>query len=233
MRFPPLKLLVFLSAFFLSACDESRDSLFPLDDGLRWTYDVTLESQAATTVTQRSVEIAGRKTLDGMEYTIRRWDDGVDYYVAETQKGFFRAGTRTFLKVIERLDTEPRYMLKAPFEAQTAWTESINSHLMYRSGPISPVGEKASLITMHYAIETTDAEVTVPFGKFSNVVLVVGNAIVDSTTSGQRTAVPVTTREWFAPGVGLVKMERHEHAKSADQQGGHFTLELKSFETRL
>ena len=52
--------------------------------------------------------------LDGMEYTIRRWDDGVDYYVAETPRGFFRAGTRTFLKVIERLDTEPRYMLKAP-----------------------------------------------------------------------------------------------------------------------
>ena len=232
MRFLTLKLLALLSALSLPACDTSRDSLFPLDDGLRWTYDLTLESQAATTFTQRSVEIAGHKTLGGVEYTIRRWDDGVDYYVAETPKGFFRAGSRTFLKVIERLDTEPRYMLRAPFEAQTAWTATINSHLMYRSGPISPAGEKSSLITMHYAIKTTDAEVTVPFGRFSNVVLVVGEALVDSTTSGHRTVVPVTTREWFAPGVGLVKMERHERAESAAQQGGLFTLELKSFETR-
>ena len=43
-----------------------------------------------------------------------------------------------------------------------------------------------------------------PFESFRMWCLL-SNAIVDSTTSGQRTAVPVTTREWFAPGVGLVK----------------------------
>ena len=57
------------------------------------------------------------------------------------------------------------------------------------------------MITMHYAIKATDAEVTVPFGQFSNVVLVWrGPRRFDDKRSRHRragnNAGMVRTRRW-------------------------------------
>jgi len=38
--------------------------------------------------------------------------------------------------------------------------------------------------------------------------------------------MPLTTLEWYCPGVGLVKLERDEPARSTYLIGGHVTMEL-------
>jgi hypothetical protein len=41
--------------------------------------------------------------------------------------------------------------------------------------------------------------------------------------------MPLTTLEWYCPGIGLVRMERSEPAGSAFLTGGTRTLELESW----
>ena len=38
--------------------------------------------------------------------------------------------------------------------------------------------------------------------------------------------MPLTTREWYCPGVGLVRQERVEHSPTKFLLGGRVTLEL-------
>ena len=42
--------------------------------------------------------------------------------------------------------------------------------------------------------------------------------------------MPLTTLEWYCPGVGLVRLERSEPVKSAFPSGGTRTLELESWQ---
>jgi len=41
--------------------------------------------------------------------------------------------------------------------------------------------------------------------------------------------VPVVQTEWYAPGVGLVKLERTETIGKSIYVGGKFSLDLESF----
>mgnify|MGYP003338694896 CR=1 FL=1 len=42
--------------------------------------------------------------------------------------------------------------------------------------------------------------------------------------------MPLTTLEWYCPGVGLVRLERHEPANSTFLAGGDLTMELLSWD---
>ena len=42
--------------------------------------------------------------------------------------------------------------------------------------------------------------------------------------------MPLTTLEWYCPGVGLVKVERQEPANSTFLTGGTMTMELMAWE---
>lgn len=48
-------------------------------------------------------------------------------------------------------------------------------------------------------------------------------------TSGWRD-VPLTTLEWYCPGVGLARLERDETANSPFLNGGRLRMELQSWE---
>jgi hypothetical protein len=71
----------------------------------------------------------------------------------------------------------------------------------------------------------------VPAGHFDRCLRVRGSAsvrIYADPASGWRD-MPLTTLEWYCPGVGLARMERSEPAGSAFLTGGTRTLELESW----
>jgi hypothetical protein len=42
--------------------------------------------------------------------------------------------------------------------------------------------------------------------------------------------LPLTTLEWYCPGIGLARLERHEPAQSAFLSGGSLTMELMAWQ---
>ena len=84
---------------------------------------------------------------------------------------------------------------------------------------------------MSYRVASRDETVIVPAGKFEHCLLVEGEAkltvFADPMTGYMD--VPTTTREWYAPGVGLVKLERSEPLDSSVFKRGSYIFELVGF----
>lgn len=83
---------------------------------------------------------------------------------------------------------------------------------------------------MNYRIASQDETVVVPAGKFEHCLLVEGDATLTMFADPMTgyTDIPVKTREWYAPGVGMVKLERTEPLETSVYKGGRYVFELIS-----
>ena len=74
--------------------------------------------------------------------------------------------------------------------------------------------------------------VNVPAGQFDNCMKVVmtGSSYKDAGNYVGLTLVSVEQTNWYAPGVGLVKMERLEKTQSEALDKGTLSVELTHFE---
>lgn len=85
---------------------------------------------------------------------------------------------------------------------------------------------------MVWTIEALDDRVEVPAGRFEQCVRVKGLALLRlfaDPVNGFKD-MPLTTLEWYCPGVGLVKVERREPANSTFLTGGTMTMELMEWQ---
>jgi len=85
---------------------------------------------------------------------------------------------------------------------------------------------------MTYRIDAVNVEITTPAGDFSDCLLVEGRAGIRLYVDAARTwrDVPLVTREWYCPKVGLVKLERVEPTPSRLMTGGTYTMELTAWQ---
>ncbi|TXH69595.1 MAG: hypothetical protein E6Q83_09250 [Thiothrix sp.] len=228
-----------LSLFCLSllvACEKpASDDYFPLNQGLRWEYQVTIEHPERLDTKQLIIETLGKTTLKEEAVSIRATSDGTDYYLAQRADGIYRLAKRTLVESEPRLDSSPRMVLPLPIAQAKGktWSTISQPYLIER------VYEGMDVMTadmlqfpMTYSVLSLDEAVEVSAGRFSHCVLVEGQTDL-SLYADARTGnsiVPITTREWYAPGVGLVKLEREEPLNTDVYKGGKLTLELLSFE---
>ncbi len=225
--------LYLLCALLLAGCGESTEqsSYFPLNGEHGWSYRVETEGPNGRRVDHQRVWMAGETSLDDTTYRIRRWSQGIDYYLRADPTGIYRKARRTFIETDPRIDPAPRYILRAPFTVGTNWTSDTHPYLITRTGPGRIDYTRLRQAQMSYTITATDAAVTVPAGHFYDCLLVEGEAevsIYGDAVHGT-VQVPLLTREWYAPGVGLVKMERREVLDLAMVQGGVWRMELTAF----
>ncbi|MFG5407535.1 hypothetical protein ABXN37_04680 [Piscinibacter sakaiensis] len=130
-------------------------------------------------------------------------------------------------------DPQPRYVLKAPFTPGTQWQAPTTAYLLQRRNEFPrEIRHSHPSVTMSYRIEATGLRVQTPAGDFDGCLRVQGTATVRlfaDPTAGWKD-LPLTTTEWYCPGVGLVKLERDEPASSAFLSGGRLTMELSAWQ---
>ena len=82
-----------------------------------------------------------------------------------------------------------------------------------------------------YRIEAIDELVKTPAGEFTGCLRVGGRADIRLYVDEQFTwkDVPMLTREWYCPGVGLVRVERVEVSPSKFIVGGTLAMELMAW----
>lgn len=220
----------------LQACDKpATDDYFPLNQGLRWEYQLTIEHPERLETKALSIESAGETTFKNQTVSIRQTSDGTDYYLARQAEGIYRVAKRTLVESKPQPDAIPRMVLPLPIAQAKGktWSAISQPYLIERVFEGMDVMTADSLqFPMTYSVLSLDETVELPAGKFSHCVLVEGQtdlSLYADARTGHST-VPITTREWYAPGVGLVKLEREEPLNTEVYKGGKMVMELLQFE---
>jgi len=220
----------------LAACQRGApaDDWFPLEAGHRWTYRVTTlrddDTSERESLTLRTLDT---EPLAGEAAWRRCSDSGVDYWLRADASGIYRVASKSDLDAEPQPDKPPRFVLKAPYSVGTQWQSSTAAYLLMRRNQFPPeIRHTHPDVTMRYTIAAVDESVDTPAGRFEHCLRVLGSASVHvyaDPATGWRD-MPLATTEWYCPGVGLVRLERSEPAKSAFLIGGTRTLELESWE---
>ncbi len=219
-------------AMALTGCSPEHSGYFPLERGPEWSYRVvTTTERGDISEDSLHIENLGRGRVNDTEHFIRRTSSGTDYLIREDATGIYRVAKRTIVQRRPRPDPEPRYVLKYPLEPGTEWRATTHPYVIRRIHPYEDY-HRSIKFPMSYHIESLTATVSVPAGVFENCIEIMGEAdltmYVDPRIGWGE--LPVITREWYAPGVGLVKLERTEELDTGVFVGGTLVLELTRFE---
>lgn len=230
-----LCLLGLASAGLLGACSPPPTAaLFPLERGHRWVYDTTTtdDNNAVQHETQVITSL-GSERLDGGSAYRRRDDAGVDYWLRSDDTGIYRVASKSDLDPEPKPDKPVRYVLKLPLAVGTTWQASTTAYLLRRRQEFPPeLRYSHPSIPMTYTIAALNQTLATRAGSFRGCVRVQGSAVLklfaDPVVGW--TDLPLTTLEWYCPGVGLTRLERHEPAHSTFLSGGDLTMELTEWE---
>jgi len=210
-----------------------KDDYFPLEKGLSWEYRFQLTSVDKQQQGNYSVTNLGTRKIDSQTTAVRRTSEGRDYYLLKKSDGIYRYASRTLFETDPVIDLPERMVVPLP-HAQVMdlhWSSTTTSYVIYRAEPSTITTEPHENIVMSYRISSENTTVSVPAGKFENCLLIEGEATLTLFADPLLgyIDVPIKTREWYAPGVGLIKLERSELLDTRIYKGGVYTLELVSF----
>jgi hypothetical protein len=220
-----------ITSVLLSSCSsEATPALFPLAPGWVWTYRVTTALDGSPDVRESlTLRTLAQEVLDGQRAFRRRSDSGVDYWLRVDDSGIYRVASKNDLESQPARDAAPRYVLKMPIAIGTQWQASSTAYLLQRKSDFPrEIRHSHPNVPMTYTIEALGESVATPAGRFDACVRVRGQGVVPlyaDAIVGWRD-MPLTTLEWYCPGVGLVKLERDEPARATYLVGGHLTMEL-------
>ena len=214
----------------------AADSMFPLEPGHRWTYDVRTRWENDTADREERVittESPARwETVSSSAMHRRRSADGVEWFLRSDDSGIYRLATKTDLDEEPQKDAQPRYVLKTPLQAGTTWQAFTPAYILKRRQEFPPeIRHTHKPVLMTYTIDALDQAVEVPAGRFDKCLRVRGQAVMKlfaDPVVGWRD-MPLTTTEWYCPGPGLVKLVREEPAQSTFLVGGTLTMDLTAW----
>lgn len=224
-------------ALVLSACRASGENAnyFPLDSGWSWQYRVTLDIKNVGKETTAIVVANGSSLTEGNQKVFPRiYQDGHRYDYVSHDKGVLLVSDRVSANQVRPAEAE-QYVLKYPLAAGTSWPVVSQTYLLRRQifSPTAVIMVPITVpIEVTYTIEATDDVVRVPAGVFRNCLRIRG-AAASVRDLGERIGdaeVRVDATEWFAPGVGLVKMVRKEDSRPESPASGSMSIELQRFD---
>lgn len=220
----------------LAGCKEPPgSSLFPLEEGRRWTYRLSSEWENDTRERETVVlsNLGRDSALESGSAWHRRSDTGLDYWLRADATGIYRVAAKSDVDAEPKPDPAPRFVLKAPIAVGTSWQTTTTTYLMRRNSEFPPeIRHAHPSVPVVWTIEALDDRVEVPAGRFERCVRVKGLALLRlfaDPVNGFKD-MPLTTLEWYCPGVGLVKVERREPANSTFLTGGTMTMELMEWQ---
>lgn len=209
------------------------DTLFPLREGRSWTYRVsTVVDEAPTLRETLTLRNRGVDRIDGAPSWRRRSDAGIEYWHRADATGIYRIAARNPLQREPQVDPERRYVLRKPYVVGTEWEASTVAYLLARRNEIPrEVRHTHKPSRMVYRIEAVGERVQTAAGSFDGCLRVSGRADVRLYVDAmfQWRDIPLTTLEWYCPGVGLVRLERTEATPTRFMVGGKVTLDLAAW----
>jgi hypothetical protein len=228
----PALLVCALPVLGLAGCGDGDVGYFPLEDNWRWGYRVTIGTEGSGDRSYRFFVVnLPRQTLADAPAVPRLAHDGRVHYYATQADGVRHVASRA---EGDELTLEPpgQYVLRQPFEPGTKWQVASRTYLLKKHALFDTMAPIEANVELEYTIETVDAVVSTLAGEFAGCLKVRGLGSTSFTLGPDLGKVPVSieTVGWFAPGVGLVKMERRESSYPENPGNVRIVQELEVFD---
>jgi len=228
--------LTFLCSLLLigvAGCTDSTTGFYPLDAGLWWYYRTETTILEDKREQRFLVANLGRGEYMGEKVYLQRQSAGRELYFQLTSRGVERVGTRVGVGESPTLES-PTLVLSADLELASSWTTTsrlalVESRTFARQDKLRNVNLPVDL-TM--TVASIDETTSVPAGTFKSCIRLDGKGgrTVRIDRGNASATVTVILQEWYAPGIGLIKMTRSENSESPFLKTGYFTQELLQFE---
>lgn len=214
-------------ALLSAGCSERNlgNEWFPLRDGEQQVYEVVTEMDDTDQppVTERwTLTTRGPTTWDGQAHMRRHHSAGISYFFRVDEGGMRRVATQTDIDGEPTPDSEPVWVLRAPYGVGTEWSGPTVPYLILRRNEHPRELKYTHKAQMNWRIEAVDEVVETPAGRHSPCLRVVGEAEITLYTDAVNgfTVVPLISREWYCRGQGLVRFEREERVPRGFLTGG-------------
>lgn len=199
----------------LGSCADQSSNYYPLAPGFSWRYNIELTTMDGVEQQKYVVATDAPRVWQERRLPVRRTLDGTRVFYRNDDTGIYRvASQRRDASEPTALPEERQIVLRKPLQPGTSWRGRTETITLARTGPPQRSEyEIAASMDMEYVIESVDASVTVPAGRFDNCLRVSGQGQRRNYDAGNYigpTDISIDKTDWYAPGVGLVKSVREE-----------------------
>ena len=218
--------LCLLFASLLAGCAKQDNSPFPTDPGRWWYYqtrtkilkDVSEQRLLISNLARDQHSFQQRRQAN-WDHQFRFTDQGLvhqQYFNRGQGMGTLREASALVLP--QRLAVGEAWTFTSALHLIESRTFATEDHLGHRPLPV----------TMHAKIAALDDTVRVPAGRYTGCIKVEasGETTVPTDRGNAIATVKAEQHEWYAPGVGLVRLTRKETADSQFRDKGEYTQEL-------
>ncbi len=210
----------FFLVLLILGCSEGNNSYFPLDKKKSWSYKVEIQPEVEKKTVYKKVNLSlGRKNLeiDGKKkkfFPLLREDGSVFYYEID-KNGIYRNGLAFAKDKSINLEKTRRVVLPVPSDVGKKWEVESKTYLILKRYPYYDYRATTNF-QIDYEIISNNEIVSTPLGKFRNCLFIKGvgetKFIGDSEIGSIK--IKITSKEWYAKGIGLIKSERTEETDS-------------------
>ena len=226
-------LINFILILLCTACVDDKDSYFPLTKGLKWQYDVALITRDGLSNQKYMFNSFGEGELNGEPVFLRQSVDGtVSYY--SNGSGTHYLGYKNSQTLNPEFNEYKQIILPEDISVGVKWEEETVTKLLQKTGPPQKTLFKIiAKVPLEVKVESLNETVIVPAGKFENCLKIskTGSVFKDAGNYVGLTVVNVEQNNWYAPGVGLVKLERTETTQRQALDKGSLLVELTNFKS--
>ena len=195
-------------ALFVCGCTAPETGYFPTAAGQEWTYDISrVTTENRGPVIQKSiVRSLPAEMIDGITYYPKIYANGKMHYFISTTEGISRMSPG---------GEHAQAVIKYPLKVGSEWRAGSQLYLFDLPKKLEGVWSRLSSdLELDYTITSLDEYVGVPAGDFAGCLRIDAVGFLDLPRRlmlGIR-LIKVEQSQWYAPGVGLVKMTRKEYA---------------------
>lgn len=168
-------------------------------------------------------------SADDRVTAVRETVDGHRYYYQLDTDAVYRVGERPPGQHDINYYADRQIVLPRILKPSDHWRGNTRTAVLESAGPPWEKLFRINVpVDMQYRVESLTETIETPAGKFTGCLMVSGygktNADIGNTIG--RTEIEITTKEWFAPRVGLVRMERSERTDAKSLNFGELMMEL-------
>lgn len=202
---------------------------FPLFADLQWLYRVERQTMDGNAELRHSVSTVTSPGGQLETSAIKETLTGHRYYYEINEDGVFQVGEAVHDAKGIAYHKQKRLVLPSGPTLSKNWLGLTHTVVLESSQPPWENLFRIHVpVHMRYKVESVSGQIETPAGKFGGCVIVSGfgsgQANIDSFTNAVE--VSVKTMEWFAPGVGLVRMKRWERSDTESLSHGYLGVEL-------
>ena len=223
-----------LALLTLAGCGDRNDGsdYFPLTPGSQWQYRVERTTMDGVRQLRYFIEVSPPAPDQPAELRSRVTLDGQRFLYKLTDEGIYRLGVQRRRGEPLAEDTQRQMVMPAKLTLDQQWQARGPTTVLESSAPPWESLFRVQVpVDMHYRVASLDADITTPAGDFEHCLLVSGRGTADADFGNGigAASIEVSSHEWYAPNIGLVRMEHHERTSAKALSAGAVVMELDNW----